>query len=74
MSTLSKVAELIKENTDADVSQITMDTTFESLGLDSLDAVDLIMACEDEFSVTLEMGDDLKTVGDVVRLIDGQKE
>ncbi|HHW45826.1 MAG TPA: acyl carrier protein [Clostridiales bacterium] len=73
MSTLSKVAELIAENAGVDAKEITMDTTFEELGLDSLDAVDLVMACEEQFSVTIEMDEALKTVGDVVRLIDSQK-
>lgn len=73
MSTLSKVAQLIAQNAEVEADGITMETTFEELGLDSLDAVDLVMACEEEFSVTIEMDDSLKTVGDVVRLIDSRK-
>ena len=68
--TFEKVAALIAENRDLDVSELTMDTTFESLGFDSLDTVELVMTFEDEFGVTLEVDESLKTIGDVVRLID----
>ena len=68
--TFEKVAALIAENRDLDVSELTMDTTFESLGFDSLDTVELVMTFEEEFGVTLEVDESLKTIGDVVRLID----
>ena len=68
--TFDKVAALIAENRDLDVSELTMDTTFESLGFDSLDTVELVMTFEEEFGVTLEVDESLKTIGDVVRLID----
>jgi acyl carrier protein len=44
----------------------------EDLGADSLDAVELIMSLEEEFGLTIETDDasDIKTVGDVVELID----
>ena len=56
-----------------DEYSITLDTSFvDDLGADSLDAVDLIMAIEEEFNIP-EMGDEivseLLTVGDVVRFL-----
>ena len=66
MTTLEKVSAIIAEAKDLDAQDITAESTFEDLGLDSLDTVDLIMNFEDEFGVTLEMSEDLKTVGDVV--------
>ena len=74
MTTLEKVSEIIAEAKDLDVADITPESAFEELGLDSLDTVDLIMNFEDEFGVTLEMSEDLKTVGDVVALIDSLSE
>lgn len=74
MTTLEKVSEIIAEAKDLDMADITAESTFEELGLDSLDTVDLIMNFEDEFGVTLEMSEDLKTVGDVVALIDSLSE
>ena len=74
MTTLEKVSAIIPEAMELDAQDITAESTFEDLGLDSLDTVDLIMNFEDEFGVTLEMSEDLKTVGDVVELIDSLRE
>ena len=44
------------------------ETTFESLGADSLDLMDMVMNFEDEFGIEIDadsMGT-LKTIGDVV--------
>ena len=74
MTTLEKVSAIIAEAKDLDAQDITAESTFEDLGLDSLDTVALIMTFEAEFGVTLEMSEDLKTVGDVVELIDSLRE
>ncbi|HUU24800.1 MAG TPA: phosphopantetheine-binding protein [Methyloceanibacter sp.] len=44
--------------------------TFDELGLDSLDAVELVMACEEEFGVEVANDADPRTVGDLVALVD----
>ena len=72
--TFEKVAALNAENRDLDASELTMETTFESLGFDSLDTVELVMTFEEEFGVTLEVDENLKTIGDVVRLIDSMPQ
>ena len=54
-----------------DADQITRESTFEELDIDSLDLVELAQIVEDEYGVVLK-GDDmkeLKTVGDAVDLI-----
>ncbi len=66
-----KVAQEIADYKEISVDEITMESSFEELGLDSLDMVELIMKLEDALDVTLEMNEDLKTVGDVVRVIEG---
>jgi Acyl carrier protein len=69
--TFEKVAKLIAENKDMDVADITMTSTFEDLGLDSLDTVELVMVFEEEFNITIEIeGEELKSVADLVALID----
>ena len=40
-----------------DLDQITPDSTFESLGIDSLDVVEMIMDLESELGVELELED-----------------
>ncbi len=37
-----------------DADQVVLDATFESLDADSLDLVELVMALEEEFDVTVE--------------------
>lgn len=64
-----KVAKILAEYKDIDVSEISPESTLEELGLDSLDTVDLIMQFEDEFEVSLEVDEKMKTVGDLVKLI-----
>ena len=66
-----KVAQEIADYKEIGVEGITMESTFEELGLDSLDMVELIMKLEDALDVQLEMSEDLKTVGDVVNVIEG---
>lgn len=71
MTTFEKVVELLVEAKDCDKEKVTMDSTWAELELDSLDTVELVMNLEDEFDgIQLEMNENLKTVGDVVRAID----
>ena len=70
LMTFERVAKILSEHKDLDISQIREESQLSDLGLDSLDTVELIMEFEDEFNVALEMSDKLKTVGDIVSLID----
>ena len=50
-----KVREIIANQLNKDAETITLDTHLvDDLGADSLDAVDLIMAIEDEFGIELD--------------------
>ena len=69
--TFEKTAKTLAEYKDIDVSEITMDSTFEDLGLDSLDTVEIVMSLEDEFGISIELDSGLKTVRELVELIDG---
>ena len=51
---------------DEDAEGLVSETTFESLGLDSLDAVELIAEVEDRFDVELADADKIATVGDLL--------
>ncbi len=62
-----KVIELLKEKVDEE--NITSETKFADLGIDSLDIAELIMNIEDEFDIEMEMDASLQTVGDVVNKI-----
>ena len=71
---LEKVKEIVAEGLDVNAADLTEETTFESLGADSLDLMD--MAFEDEFGVEIdtEAIGDLKTIGSVVTYIEGLKK
>ena len=64
------IAELIAERNDWDVSEITMDTTFQELGIDSLDTVEMLMNLEDKLGKEIELDQKVETVGDLVRYIE----
>lgn len=70
-----KVAALLAEQFGVEADTIAMDTSFEDLGADSLDIVELSMALEEEFDVE-EMGEDdlsgISTVADLVRYLKGK--
>jgi acyl carrier protein len=65
-----KVAKILADYRDMDVSEITMESSFEVLGLDSLDMVDLVMLLEDEFEIEIEIEEKLETVRDLVELVE----
>lgn len=66
------VAAEINDRIMVDKELITMDASLtESLGLDSLDLIELVIALEDRFKLQIsdEAAAQLKTVGDAVRFI-----
>jgi len=72
-----KVIDLIADKLCKKPSQVKLDSKLvEDLGADSLDVVELIMAFEDEFGVSLpdEEIAKLKTVGDIVNFINTLKK
>ena len=62
-------AIVIDQLSIADEDMITMDTTLEDLGADSLDMVEVIMAIEDEFDVQIK-DEDLENLNSVSDIID----
>ena len=52
-----KLVSYAAKQLELDPAEITPDSTFESLGIDSLDIVEMIMDLESELGVELEMED-----------------
>ena len=67
-----KIRSLLSEQLGFDEEMITESTSFEDLGADSLDLVELMMSLEEEFSISADEEEltYIKTVGDVVKLIE----
>ena len=73
--TLARLEKIISEyKDDLEPGTLTPETTFESLDFYSLDIVDMMMACEDEFGVEIPEDAQLKTVQDLLNLIDKTEE
>lgn len=73
----AKIIELIADKLCKKQDQVTLTSRLvEDLGADSLDVVELIMAFEDEFGISLPDEDiaSMKTVGDVVNYINKLKK
>jgi acyl carrier protein len=52
-SIFEKIATILSTKKGIDKESILIESSFEELGLDSLDAVELISDLEDEFNVTI---------------------
>lgn len=68
-----KVQKIIAEGLNVSLDKITMETHLvDDLGADSLDAVELIMAIEDEFGIEIpdEKAGEMKTVKDIVDYVE----
>ena len=52
-----KLVSYVVNELEIDRDQITPESTFESLGIDSLDVVEMIMELENELGIELEMED-----------------
>lgn len=68
-----KIKALIVKELGIDESKITMEARLsEDLGADSLDAVELIMAIEDEFNIEVndEAAQDIQKVADIVKFVE----
>lgn len=64
-----KVRDIIAETLACDAALVTMEASLkDDLGADSLDSVELVMALEEAFDLTIaeEKLADFKTVGDIV--------
>ena len=67
-----KLAAIIAEHLDCDAASITAGTTFEELGIDSLDTVEMVMKLEEDLGVEIEMDEKLATVGELVKFIESK--
>ena len=72
-----KVRDIIVSNLSCDLEAVTMEASLtDDLELDSLDAVDLNAALEDELGVSMpdEVLKEIQTVGDIVRYLEEHAE
>jgi len=66
---LEKIAEILRDYKGEPDLEVTEQSTFTDMEFDSLDTVELMMNLEEEFSVTIEMNENIKSVGDLIKVI-----
>ena len=65
-----KIRATVAEPLDCDVEEVKMESTFESLGIDSLDAVELVMELEEALELQMDLDRDLDTIADLVKFVE----
>ena len=68
-----KLVNYAAKQLELDASEITPDSTFESLGIDSLDIVEMIMDLESELGIDLDLEDQkIATFGELAEFIESK--
>jgi acyl carrier protein len=71
MSSLPKIQQMLAEEFDLPLDQLTPDAALEARNIDSLSALEFMFVIEDEFGIKMpgELAS-IKTVGDIARTVD----
>ncbi len=73
MQTIEIVRDVLSSNLDIDGATVTADATLDSLGIDSLDMVELTCDIEERCEIEFEQPEGIVTVADLVAHIDSLK-
>ncbi len=76
MAIIEELREIIVEQMGCDPASITEDTVItDDIGCDSLDMVEMLMNVENKYGFEFDNAEaiDIKTVGDVVKLIEAKQ-
>jgi acyl carrier protein len=65
-----RVLRIIADNQRKDVSLVTTESSFEELGIDSMDAVNIVFALENEFNINVP-DEEMKNIRSVRDIVDG---
>ncbi|MES1258335.1 MAG: acyl carrier protein [Acidobacteriota bacterium] len=65
-----RVLRIIAETQRKDPSQVTIDSSFEELGIDSMDGVNIIFALENEFNINVP-DEEVKNIRSVRDMVEG---
>ena len=68
-----KIIEILANHLEMDASEITEETTFADLGVDSLEAVEIMMEMEDELGVEINPQEAGKSVKELTAYIAGKQ-
>jgi len=67
-----KIKGVIVEQLGIDESEDKLETSFEDLGVDSLDLFQIIIELEEAFGIQIEDAESIKTVEDAVKYVEAR--
>jgi acyl carrier protein len=67
-----RIREVIVDQLGVEEDEVTMETSFQDLGVDSLDLFQIIIELEEAFNVRIEDAEEIKTVGDAVTYVESK--
>ncbi|MCM0650318.1 acyl carrier protein [Clostridium swellfunianum] len=69
-----KIKGVIASQLGIEEDEIKLETSFEDLGVDSLDLFQIIIELEEEFGIQIEEAESIKTVQDAVKYVEERVE
>ncbi|WP_097027712.1 acyl carrier protein [Clostridium peptidivorans] len=69
-----KIKNIIVEQLNVEEEGLTLETSFEELGVDSLDLFQIVIEIEEEFNLQIEDAEAIKTIGDAVKFVESKIE
>lgn len=67
-----KIRKIICEQLEIEEEKVQLDTTFEDLGVDSLDLFQVIIEIEEAYNIQLEDAENMKSVQDAVDYVEAK--
>jgi acyl carrier protein len=68
-----RILRIIAETQRKEPAQVTIDSSFEELGIDSMDGVNIIFALENEFNINVP-DEEVKTIRSVRDMVEGVRK
>ena len=65
-----EIKEIVCGELEVSEEEVTMDTTFEDLGADSLDLFQVVIEIEEKYGIQLEDAEKIKSVKDAVNYVE----
>lgn len=65
-----EIRDVICEKLEVEKEEVSIDTTFEELGADSLDLFEVVIELEEKYNIELEDAEKIKTVQDAVKYVE----
>jgi acyl carrier protein len=69
----TRILRIIAETQRKDPAQVTIDSSFEELGIDSMDGVNIIFALENEFDINVP-DEEVKNIRSVRDMVEGVRK